>query len=568
MLEFGALKQSGSDSLHIIPFGGCGEFGMNLTVYIHDGQVIVVDCGIMFPDPMKLGVDAIFPNVDPWLEQLGGVSAYLITHAHEDHLGALAHVVQKWPAPIYMTAWTRAVFNNKLSNLSMDPEKLSVTTVRPGDRTVCGAVDAEWVHLNHSIPMSCGLFLRTKAGNVFHTGDFKIDLNSHYEVAADVQRLEQLGREGVDLLLADSTNALAKGICPGESEVAPTLEKMLLEAPGKVFVTTFASNYWRACTIIDICEKIGKRVVFAGRGMLSSLEYAKQSGLNLHERAALVADEDAASSVEADKLVVLTTGSQGESNAALARIAYGEHKRFRLEPRDTVIYSSRTIPGNEKPVLDIINRCLKAEAQVITWRQNPLVHVSGHGYSGELELMMEKLRPKNFIPVHGTHQHLLEHLRIAHARGIGPNQSLLVENGHVIAFSQRDGLQKVGEINIERTYIDGMSKATMTHETMRGRLRIGELGGALVYGVIDKERDDWAVPPKVELIGLPLPHEIPLEPWLELAAEGVAEQVQLALQQGSVTHEQLSEVARVTLRRYLSATLGKKPVVMAKVLVL
>ncbi len=546
-------------TLRIIPMGGCGEFGMNLTAYLWQKKLFVIDCGVKFPDPIRLGTDAVLPDVSPYFTEAGGVYAYIITHGHEDHIGALPHVLKKWPAPVYATGWSAELLKMKLQRLGEDPDRYPVTIVQAGDHVRVDEFDVEFVHMNHSIPHTCALFIRTPALNVFHTGDFKFDDQPLLEAPADWTRLKAIGVEGVDLLLADSTNAEKAGLCPGEATVVGPLTAVLKAAPEAVLLSTFSSNLFRLKSIADACIAAGRRVFIAGTGLENTLGIAKTLDL-YHFPESLRINEDQVGRFPRSKLVVLATGCQGEWRSAMARIAKQEFKAFRVKAGDTVVLSSRIIPGNEKALLTMFNEFQKAGARIITAREVPGIHVSGHAYQGDLNLLHDALKPRFFAPVHGAFGQLKANQGRGEAAG---SISQLIETGDVLD-ARRDGIENVGKIEISLNYVDGDSGVVMSYETLRDRLRIGELGCALVTGVYDCGKKDWVVPVEVELTGLALPQSDDGAGWLRQVAGRVANEAAKLAQGKGAEGTNLDEGIRIFLRRQLFQVLKKKPVVLVK----
>jgi len=532
---------------------------MNMTAYLYGGRLFVVDCGVRFPDAIRLGTDAILPNVDPWFAEAGGVHSYIITHGHEDHLGALPYILPKWPAPVYATAWTVALLKNKLLRLGLNPEAFRIVTVEPGDRIKTEGFEVEFVHVNHSIPMACALYIRTPALNIFHTGDFKIDPHPVIEAPAHLARLSHIGDEGVDLLLADSTNADKAGHCPSETSVLEPLREVVAASLGAVVVSTFASNLWRIKTIAEVCRATGRKLYVAGAGMEATLNLGKSLGVyDLPPGIRIMEDE--LRNTPREELLVLASGCQGEWRAALARIAAGEHRAFTLAPGDTLAISARIIPGNEKALLHVLNACLKLGARIVTPREVPGIHVSGHAHRGDLDQLSGLIRPRRLFPVHGAYFQMLANAERGEAVE-ATDDVALVESGDVLDLS-RDETKPVGRIDIELNYVDSDSRVVISYEALRERLRVGELGSALITGVYEKQSRRWLVPPAIELTGLRLPESLMLAGWLDSTVQGVAAEVSRKIKH--LDDDALREEIRIFLRRQFFQVLKKKPVVVVK----
>jgi len=544
--------------------GGCGEFGMNMTAYICAGKLFVVDCGVMFPDPMKLGVEAVIPKVHDVFKQCGGVYAWIITHGHDDHIGALPYLIDKYPAPIYATPWTAELIQNRFNRKGIG-EQHTITVVEPGDHVTAPGFDAEYVPVNHSIPHACALFIRTHAMKIFHTGDFRFDDNPVIEEPISKSLLRKIGDEGVDLLLADSTNAQQKGYGPSESSTKGPLSETFDTAKGAIVVTLFSSNFWRIKTIVDICIEKGRKLLVLGPGVEASFAAAAATGLYQIPDGVRV-DENQAKHVPRKELAVIVTGSQGEYRSALMRISLGEHKAFRIQDDDVVVFSSRMIPGNERVAQMMMANLERLGAKIITTRQNPGIHVSGHAYSGELAELMQCLRPKHFIPIHGTFSHMHANELIPAAHQLKDTKTFMMENGDVVDVTKKS-VSRFKKIEPEWEFIDSESYVPIPYETLRERLRIGELGVAIIGGVFSLEKKSFTHIPSITIQGLAFPGGINVQQWLEEASMYVAEAVIKGAKTGSTSAADLNEEARVNLRRQLFATLGKKPVVLANLII-
>ena len=553
------------NTIRIIPLGGCGEFGMNMTAYICSGKLFVVDCGVMFPDPMKLGVEAVIPKVHEIFKQCGGVYAWVITHGHDDHIGALPYLIDKYPAPMYATPWTAELIQNRFNRKGIG-DRHPITVVEPGDHVTAEGFDAEYVAVNHSIPHACALFIRTPQMNIFHTGDFRIDDTPVIEEPISRSLLRKIGDEGVHLLLADSTNAQKKGIGPSESSVKGPLGETMDNATGAVVITTFSSNFWRIKQIVDLCIEKGRKLLILGPGVEASFAAAAAVGMYRIPDGVRV-DESQARHVPRKELVVIATGSQGEYRSAMMRISLGEHKAFKIQDGDVVVFSSRMIPGNERTAQMMMAKLEKLGARIITTRQNPGIHVSGHAFSGEIAELMRCLRPKQFIPIHGTFSHLHANELIPAEHQLKDTKSYTMENGDVMDVT-KTSVKRFKRIDPESEFIDSESYVPIAYETLRERLRIGELGMAIIGGVFSMEKKDFVHAPVITIQGLAFPHTINGKVWLEEASMYVAEAVITGAKTGVCTPESVNEDARVTMRRHLSGMFGKKPVVLTNLFVI
>jgi ribonuclease J len=552
------------DSIRIIPFGGCGEFGMNMTAYICDDRLYLVDAGVSFPDPSKLGVDAILPDMAEWIEQFGGVYAYIITHGHEDHIGALPFMLSRWPGPVYTTPWTAALIESKLARRGV-AFKYPVHRVTPGDVVECEDFSVEFVRFNHSIPDACGLMIRHPKFNIFHTGDFKFDFSPVIEPAVDLKRLEALGREGIQLLLADSTNAHLKGSCPSESAVIEPMAKAFKQAEdGAVIVTTFSSNFWRLKTILDTCHATGRKALILGGGLDQCIKIASELGL-FNPPPGLVIDSSVAMNIDRSKLCVIATGSQGEWRSALNRLANGEHRLFSISPGDLVIFSSRTIPGNERVIQHMMSKLERRGAKIFSVRHDANIHVSGHGYRDELGSLLKALRPLNFIPVHGTFSHLTSNSRIPAEVGLEDTRTFVIENGDVIDVSKA-AVAITDRIDISHLFVDAESLELLSYDTLRERLRIGELGLVSITAAYDAGELELLGGVRIHMQGVGIPTGFSPDEFEAGIAKAAAKGFKHAKSDRSFDHGDLEEQARVEVRRYLFQSLRKKPVVLCSLL--
>ena len=552
-----------NDSIRIIPFGGCGEFGMNMTGYICDDRLYLVDAGISFPDPGKLGVESILPDMAPWIEQFGGVYAYIITHGHEDHIGALPFMLDRWPGPVYTTPWTAALIESKLARRGI-ATRYPIHRVTPGDRVECEDFSVEFVRFNHSIPDACGLMIRNGKFNIFHTGDFKFDFTPVIEKPVDLSQLEKLGKEGIHVLLADSTNAHLPGFCPSENVVIEPMKRAFAEAGnGAVLVTTFSSNFWRLKTILDACEASGRKALILGGGLDNCLKVAHELGM-FQPRPGLISDSSVAMNIDRSKLCVIATGSQGEWRSALMRMANGEHRQFSICPGDMVVFSSRTIPGNERVIQYMMSLLERRGAKIFSVRQDPQIHVSGHGYREELKTLVKALRPKNFIPVHGTFSHLTSNSKIPGELGLEATRSYVVENGDVIDVDKAD-VTISERIDIDHLFVDSGSLELLPYDRLRERLRIGELGLVVVSAACDIAELELLSTPKIVTQGLTPPKGGTYEEFERAIVQAAKRGFNHAVTSRETSHDEIEEHMRVEVRRYLFQVFRKKPVVICSI---
>lgn len=537
---------------------------MNSTALLYNGKLYLIDCGVRFPDPGKLGIEAIIPDYEPLIEACGGVEAYIITHGHEDHLGALGYVIDRWPAPIYGTPWTCELFRNKMNRRNKDPNKYPLHEVEPGDIVRNSDISFEYIHVNHSIPMACALLIKTDTLKIFHSGDFKLDPDPLTEAPYNSARMQKLGDEGVDVVLCDSTNAHREGNCPSEKTVFKPLLDEVAKARGAVIITTFASNLWRLQTVVEVCKALGKRLFIMGGGVEQTLALGKGFGLvDIPE--SLLLTEAALGNCPRENLVILATGCQAEYRSALARIAKKENRHFKLTSNDTVIFSSRIIPGNEKPIIDMMDLIAQLGADVITPRDNPAIHVSGHGYKGDITRLLNLLRPKTFLPIHGNFQQQQSNSDTGVATTVvGPDQCRVITAGDVIDIDQK-GVQWRDRIEFEMKFIDSDSYTPISRETMRERHKIGEYGCAVLTGVYVKGERRWTAIPEIDLVGLEFPFGVDGDKWLATQRNTLSKTVADLAKNYDNSPDMITEEIRIIFRRNLSDVLKKKPIVLNKI---
>ncbi|MDR3597531.1 ribonuclease J [Clostridium sp.] len=467
--------------LKVIPLGGLGEIGKNMTAFEYNNEIIVIDCGLAFPDEDLYGIDIVIPDVTYLIKNKDKVKGIFITHGHEDHIGGLPYILKQINIPVYGTKLSLGLIELKLKEHKMLSDCI-LNIVEPGELTKLKHFKIEFIRNNHSIPDSCSIALHTPLGVIVHSGDFKVDFTPIDEKVMDLQRYAQLGRTGVLLLMADSTNSLHKGYTMSEKTVGETLENLFRKASGRVIVSTFASNVHRLQQIADCSIKYGRKIAFSGRGMENVSEAAISLGyLFIPEDMIISLDE--IKNYSSDRLTIVTTGSQGESMAALTRIAASTHRHVQIQEGDMVIISATPIPGNEKAVSNVINDLIKKGANVI-YKTIEDIHVSGHACEQELRLIQALLKPKFFIPVHGEYRHLVTHANIAQSMGIDKSNTFILENGDVLELFKDKG-NVAGKVPFGRVLVDGMGVGDIGNMVLRDRKNLAENGIITVVVAID-----------------------------------------------------------------------------------
>jgi len=468
--------------LKIIPLGGLGEIGKNMTAFEYDDEIIVIDCGLAFPDEDLYGIDIVIPDVTYLIKNKDKVKGIFITHGHEDHIGGLPYILKQINIPVYGTKLSLGLIELKLKEHAILSD-CTLNMMEPGESINLEKLKIEYIRNNHSIPDSCSIALHTPVGVVVHSGDFKVDFTPIDGKVMDLQRYAQLGKKGVLLLMADSTNSLHKGYTMSEKTVGETLENLFSKATGRIIVSTFASNVHRLQQISNCAVKYGRKIAFSGRGMENVSEVARELGY-------LVIPEDMVISLDQiknypnDKLTIVTTGSQGESMAALTRIAASTHKHIQIFEDDMVIISATPIPGNEKAVSNVVNDLIEKGANVI-YKSIEEIHVSGHACEQELRLIQALLKPKFFIPVHGEYKHLITHSRIAQSMGVDKDNTFILENGDVLELTRNSG-KITGKVPFGRVLVDGMGVGDIGNMVLRDRKNLAENGIITVVVAIDR----------------------------------------------------------------------------------
>ena len=470
-------------SVRVLPLGGTGEIGKNMYSIEYDGRIVLIDCGVTFPSHDQLGVDLVLPDFDYISERRDKLDGILLTHGHEDHIGALPYLIAEiGPVPIYGGKFTLGLVRSKLDEHKR-LDGISLIEVEPGDVRDVGPFQAEFFRLTHSIPDCMAVALNTPLGYVLHTGDFKFDHQPVDGRKADIPGLARIGDKGVLLLLADSTNAERSGGLRSERSVGDEFRRLFATAPGRVIVTTFSSHIHRVQQVIDAAYGDGRVVTLIGRSLNRNGNIAINLGYLTPQAGTLVKPRDMGS-YDSDEQVIVCTGSQGEHLAALSRMARGEHPQLTIEAGDTVIYSSRTVPGNELAVGETINRLVRLGANVITEESNPEVHVSGHGTSADLQLMLQLTRPSFFAPIHGEARHQYAHAELALAANVPEENISILQNGDILEVDG-ESAQLVDHVDVGLTYVDGMGISDGVEGVLRDRRHLAEDGLVMVVATVN-----------------------------------------------------------------------------------
>lgn len=472
-----------NEFVKVIPLGGLGEIGKNITVIEYDSEIIVIDCGIAFPDEEMYGVDAVIPDISYLLENSEKVKGIFLTHGHEDHIGSLPYVLKQINVPIYGTALTLGILKTKLEDNQI-LSNCTLNVVKPGEIVKFTNLSIEFIRNTHSIADSCSLAITTPEGVIIHTGDFKIDYTPIDGLTMNLERISEYGKNGVLLLMADSTNVDRKGHSLSEKTIGKTFNRIFSNAKGRIIVSTFASNIHRMQQIIDSSVMFNRKVTFSGRSMENISEVSRELGyLNIPEGFSI--DIDEINDYPPNEITIITTGSQGEPMAALARIAYSSHRKISLLPNDLFILSSSPIPGNEKLISRIINELLKKGAEVI-YKDLEDVHVSGHACKEELKLIHNLVHPKFFLPVHGEYRHLKHHAELAQELGMKKENTFIIETGDVLALKD-DKAAVIGKVKTGSVYVDGLGIGDVGSLVIRDRKNLAQDGMINIVVTLHKE---------------------------------------------------------------------------------
>lgn len=482
-----------NDRILLVPLGGLGEIGKNMLAIEYNKEIIVIDAGLMFPDEDMLGIDLVIPDISYLLDNRDKVKGIILTHGHEDHIGALPYVLKQINVPIYGTRLTLGLAKGKFEEHNMVKE-VTMNIVHAGDEVKIGNFLVEFVHVNHSIADVVALAVHTPAGTIFHTADFKFDHTPVDGRVTDFRKLAELGDKGVLALLSDSTNVEKEGYTPSERELGKTFEELFVQAEGRILVATFASNIHRVQQIVDTAFQHNRKVAFVGRSMVNVATIAMDLGY-LQVPEGIIIDLDEIDRYPADQIVIITTGSQGEPMSALTRMATSEHKKVNIFPGDTVIISASAIPGNEKLVARTINHLFKQGARVI-YESVSGVHVSGHASQEEQKLMLNLIKPKYFIPVHGEYRHLVQHARLAVDLGIDSENVIIAENGDMIEVSE-EKIRVSGKAASGKIFVDGLGVGDVGNIVLRDRKQLSQDGILIVVVTIDKENSRVVAGPDI-----------------------------------------------------------------------
>lgn len=543
-------------TLRIVPLGGIGEIGRNMTVFEIDGKLLIIDCGVLFPEETQPGVDLILPDFESIRHRLEDIVAVVLTHGHEDHIGAVPYLLKlRGDIPLLGSTLTLALIEAKLKEHRIAPLTLEVSE---GGREKLGPFDVEFVAVNHSIPDALAVMVRTSAGSILHTGDFKMDQLPLDGRLTDLRAFARLGEEGVDLFMVDSTNADVPGFTPREADIGPVLEQIIHRAPRRVIVASFASHIHRVQQVIDAAVSSNRRVALVGRSMVRNMGIAHELGY-LKVPDGVLIDAKKAPDMPDEKVLYMSTGSQGEPMAGLSRMANREHPTIEIGPGDTVILASSLIPGNENAVYRVINGLIDLGANVVH-KANAKVHVSGHAAAGELLYCYNIVKPRQVMPIHGEARHLRANAEIAMESGVPADRTLVGENGSVIDMT--DGVATLtGQLDIGFVYVDGSTVGEITEADLKDRRILAEEGFISIFIAIDTQTGAIIVGPEIHARGF-----APDDAVFDDVRPAIIKALEEASKNGTRDTQAFQQVVRRTVGRWVNTQHRRRPMIVPVVI--
>lgn len=542
-------------NVKIIPLGGLGEIGKNITVIEYENEIIVIDCGIAFPDEEMYGVDLIIPDISYLLDNKEKVRGFFLTHGHEDHIGSLPYILKQLNVPVYGTRLTLGILENKLKEHEIE-RMCYLNIVEPGDVVSLKHISVEFLRNTHSIADSCSLAIKTPIGTILHSGDFKIDYTPIDGKLMDLERIAALGKEGILLLMADSTNVEREGHSLSEKSIGQTLDRIFSRAKGRVIVATFASNIHRMQQIADASVKYDRKIAFSGRSMENMSKVSIELGY-LHVPEGTIIEVDDIDNYRNEKITIITTGSQGEPMAALARIAFSNHRKIKLQKEDLFIISASPIPGNDKLIGKVINELYRKGADVI-YESIEDIHVSGHAYQEELKLIHTLVHPKYFMPVHGEYRHLKHHKDLAVSLGMNESDVFILDMGEILELSD-EGAKKEGRVRAGRVFVDGIGVGDVGNIVLRDRRFLAQEGMVTIVIAIDKNTSSIIAGPDIITRGFIYAKEA--EGMINEVKIIAREEVEKALENDITEWYLLKQGVKTAVEKYLFEETKRRPTI-------
>ncbi len=542
--------------LKITPLGGLGEIGLNMMTFEYGDDIIIVDCGLMFPEPFMLGIDLVIPDISSLLDRKESIRGIFLTHGHEDHIGALPYILRQITPPIYGTALTTGFVREKLKEIDLDGE-VELHQIKPREKVTVGSFTVEFIRVAHSIVDGCAFAIHTPEGVVIHTGDFKIDQTPVDGELTDLATFARYGESGVLALLSDSTNVEREGYTLSERLVGEAFDEIFPKCPARIIVAAFSSNIHRVQQVVDAAIKCGRKVLLNGRSMLANVQIARELGYITIPDDVLI-DLKELPKIPREQVCMITTGSQGEPMSALSRIAMDDHKQIKLEAGDTVILSSRFIPGNEKTISDLINHLYRRGAEVFHENVSE-VHVSGHASQEELKLILNLVQPRWFLPIHGEYRHLVKHAKLAERVGIPKERCIIMTNGDVVAFSGNEACV-LDKVEHGRVFVDGKGVGDVGAIVLKDRKHLSEDGMVVVIIGIEQETGKIIYGPDIVSRGFVFEDES--REYLEAARQVVIDTLATHSIEMLGDWTEVKQEVRAVLRRFFKKSIERRPVIL------
>ena len=550
-----ARQAKKADNLKVIPIGGLNEIGKNLTVLEYKDQMILIDCGMTFPEDEMYGIDVVIPDFSYLVKNAHKILGVVITHGHEDHIGAVPYLLKQINVPIYGTRLPLGLIENKLKEHGL---KAKLNTIKAGDKFKLGDFKIEAIRTTHSIADAICLYIQTPVASLFHTGDFKIDYTPIDGEPIDLAKFAEIGRRGVDLMMADSTNALRPGYTASEKVVGKTLDGIFREAKNRILIATFSSNVHRVQKIIELAVKHGRKVAVSGRSMENVVALAVELGY-LHIPAGAYVELNKTRNIPDNELVIITTGSQGEPMSALSRMANNEHRNVKLKKGDMVILSSTPVPGNEKTVSSVVNKLYEKEVEVI-YNDIADIHVSGHACQEELKLIHTLIKPKFFMPVHGEYRHLVQHSVIAESIGMRKDRIFILSNGDQLTVDKRNAVKFHNVVNAEDVLVDGLGVGDVGNIVLRDRKLLSESGLIIVVSAIDRASGEIISGPDIVSRGFVYVREN--EDLINDAKKIAHQALEDSLEAGNRDWSGIKNSVREELRKFIFRKTERSPIIL------